>query len=91
MEIPYAPFGTEPTTTGAGKTIEIELATSTIRDYDSVIMSCLNGGESVSKALKLAGDDERTHIFEISALDIDRFKLKVGKMGTYRFRCADAL
>ena len=91
VEIPYAPFATEPTTTGAGKTIEIELATSTIRDYDSIIMSCLNGGESVSKAIKLAGDDERTHIFEISAMDIDRFKLKVGKMGTYRFKCANAL
>lgn len=49
LTIPYQLFGSDFRTTG--KTIEIEMATRDVRDYDAVILSCLNGG----RGLKLTG------------------------------------
>lgn len=42
VTIPYMPFEKDFRTTG--KTIEIEFATSSVLDYDAVIMSCMSGG-----------------------------------------------
>ena len=46
VTIPYKIFETDFRNTG--KTIEIEFATSTVLNYDSVILSCLSGGRGLS-------------------------------------------
>ena len=42
MEIPFQPFATDKRTTGY--TIEIEMATHNVKDYDSVVLSCMDEG-----------------------------------------------
>ena len=42
MEIPFKPFATDKRTTGY--TIEIEMATHNVKDYDSVVLSCVDQG-----------------------------------------------
>lgn len=42
MAIPFRPFATDARATGY--TIEAEFATRDVRDYDSVVLSCMNGG-----------------------------------------------
>lgn len=42
MEIPFKPFATDKRTTGY--TIEIEMATHNVKDYDSVVLSCMDEG-----------------------------------------------
>ena len=42
MTIPYQPFATDKRTTGY--TVEIEMATHNVRDYDSVVISCVDDG-----------------------------------------------
>jgi len=46
VEIPYKPFASDFRATG--KTIELEFATSSIMNYDAVIMSCMSGGRGFS-------------------------------------------
>lgn len=46
VSIPYKPFATDFRSTG--KTLEFEFATRDIMNYDSVVLSCLNGGRGVS-------------------------------------------
>lgn len=45
VTIPYKIFATDCRTTG--KTIEIEFATRTVMNYDSVILSCMSGGRGI--------------------------------------------
>ena len=45
MTIPYQPFATDKRT--AGYTIEIEMATHNVKDYDSVVLSCVNEGRGL--------------------------------------------
>lgn len=52
LTIPYQIFGSDFRTTG--KTIEIELATRDVRDYDAVILSCLSGGRGLKMTGQLA-------------------------------------
>ena len=42
MTIPFMPFATDARETGY--TIEVEMATRDVRDYESIVFSCLNGG-----------------------------------------------
>ena len=46
LTIPYQPFAQDFRT--GGKTIEIEFATDSVMDYDSVILSCMSGGRGLS-------------------------------------------
>ena len=45
VTIPYKPFANDFRATG--KTIEIEFATRDVRDYDSVVLSCMSGGRGM--------------------------------------------
>ena len=45
MVIPYQPFATDKRTTGY--TIEIEMATHNVKDYDSVVLSCVHEGRGL--------------------------------------------
>lgn len=45
MVIPYQPFATDKRT--AGYTIEIEMATHNVKDYDSVVLSCVHEGRGL--------------------------------------------
>jgi tetrahydromethanopterin S-methyltransferase subunit B len=42
MDIGYTPFATD--VEGSGYTIEIEMATHNVRDFDSIVISCMDGG-----------------------------------------------
>ena len=57
MTIPLKPFETDVRETGY--TIEVEMATRDVRDYESVVLSCLNGGRGVqikSQQARLASE-----------------------------------
>ena len=45
MIIPYQPFATDKRTTGYS--IEIEMATHNVKDYDSVVLSCVHDGRGL--------------------------------------------
>ena len=45
MVIPYQPFATDKRT--AGYTIEIEMATNNVQDYDSIVLSCVHEGRGL--------------------------------------------
>ena len=45
MIIPYQPFATDKR--AAGYTIEIEMATHNVKDYDSVVLSCVHEGRGL--------------------------------------------
>lgn len=42
MTIPFKPFMSDARATGL--TIEVEMATRDVRDYESIVLSCMNGG-----------------------------------------------
>ena len=46
VTIPYKPF--EVDFRSSGKTFEFEFATSAVRDYDAVLMSCMSDGRGIS-------------------------------------------
>jgi len=71
VEIPYKPFAKDFTQTG--KTFEFEIATSDVKAYDSIIISCLLGGDTLTKAVWLVGEDDRTKRFEIDILNENKF------------------
>lgn len=50
--IPFKPFEKDFRT--SGKTIEVEFATSSVLDYDAVILSCMNGGRGIELTAKKA-------------------------------------
>lgn len=45
MVIPYQPFATDKRTTGY--TIELEMATHNVKDYDSIVLSCVHEGRGL--------------------------------------------
>lgn len=53
MYIPFMPFATDARE--SGYTIEAEFATRDVRDYDSVVLSCLSGGRGFRIASQEAG------------------------------------
>ena len=52
MTIPYHVFATDKRDNGV--TIEVEMATHNVRDYDSIVMSCLSGGRGFQIASQYA-------------------------------------
>lgn len=52
MYLPFNLFATDHRDNGV--TIEVEMATSNVRDYDSVVMSCLSGGRGFKIASQYA-------------------------------------
>lgn len=57
MNIPFTPFAVDARETGYA--IEVELATRNVRDYDSVVISCMSGGrgfEIASQRTSLASE-----------------------------------
>ena len=52
MTLPFKLFANDCRTNGA--TVEVEMATNNVRDYDSVVMSCLSGGRGFKIASQYA-------------------------------------
>ncbi|WP_300685438.1 DUF6273 domain-containing protein [Acutalibacter sp. 1XD8-36] len=52
MRLPYNIFGSDART--AGLTVELEMATHNVRDYDTVVLSCLSGGRGLRVASQFA-------------------------------------
>lgn len=52
MTIPFSFFAADKR--DAGATIEVEMATHNVRDYDSVVISCLSGGRGIKIASQYA-------------------------------------
>lgn len=52
MTIPFAPFASDARDSGV--TIEVEMATHNVRDYDTVVFSCLSGGRGFYLASQYA-------------------------------------
>ena len=52
MTIPFKPF--EADARSSGMTVEVEMATHNVRDYDTVVMSCLSGGRGFKIASQYA-------------------------------------
>lgn len=69
----------------SGKTFEFEIATRDVKNYDAVILSCLLGGDDVTKAVWYAGEDTRTKKFDIDTIDKEKFIAKVGVKDKYLF------
>ena len=53
MFIPFYPFATDARV--GGFTVEVEIATRDVRDYESVVLSCLNSGRGFRIASQQAG------------------------------------
>lgn len=81
--IPYKPFSSNFTNTG--KTFEFEIATRDVKAYDSVIISCLLGGDTISRMTWLVGEDDRIKRFEAASVNEEKFKAKVVEYGQYVF------
>lgn len=61
MTIPFTLFNTDKRTNGV--TVEVEMATHNVRDYDSIVMSCLSGGRGFQIASQYAQmNSEQTQI-----------------------------
>lgn len=61
VTIPFSMFATDHRTNGA--TVEVEMSTNNVRDYDSVVMSCLSGGRGFKIASQYAQlNSEQTEI-----------------------------
>lgn len=52
MTIPFTLFSTDKRANGA--TVEVEMATHNVRDYDSIVMKCLSGGRGFQIASQYA-------------------------------------
>lgn len=52
MTIPFKPFAADARTTGL--TVEVEMSTHNVRDYDTVVLSCLSGGRGFKIASQYA-------------------------------------
>lgn len=84
VEIPYKPF--EDEFNRSGKTIELEIATSTVRNYESKIISCLdkNYNDSFDIDETIMEVNHRKWGFK-TTLTSGKFKEKVGVTGSYIF------
>jgi hypothetical protein len=61
MTIPFKLFATDKRDNGM--TVEVEMATQNVRDYDSIVMSCLSGGRGLQIASQYAQlNSEQTEI-----------------------------
>lgn len=71
VKIPYQPFYKDLQQTG--KTIEIEFATTDVKKYESRILECLTGGDSLTYSVSLAGEDDRAKYFTVTSVDSEKF------------------
>lgn len=84
VDIPYQPFAKD--LQQAGKTIEIEFATTDVKKYESRILECLTGGDSLTYNYTYAGEDDRPKIFVVNDVDSNTFISKIKEThGTYIF------
>ena len=84
--IEYKPFETDFTATG--KTFEFEIATSDVKEYETRIMECLDGADSITYSQGYAGEDTRRNKFIVKGVDSEKFITKVLNVkGTYIFVC----
>lgn len=84
VTIPYQPFAKD--LQQSGKTIEIEFATTDVKKYESRILECLTGGDSLTYHYTYAGEDDRPKIFIVTDVDSSKFIAKVKEThGTYIF------
>lgn len=61
MTIPFEPFASDAR--DSGLTIEVEMATHNVRDYDTVVFSCLSGGRGFTLASQYARlDSEQSSV-----------------------------
>ncbi len=75
VTIPYQPFSKD--LQQAGKTIEIEFATTDVKKYESRILECLTGGDSLTYNTTYAGEDDRPKIFTVTDVDSTKFIAKI--------------
>jgi len=84
VEIDYKPFEKDCTVTG--KTFEFEIATRDIKDFESRIIECLDGTDSITYSQGYAGEDTRQLRFIVANVDNEKFAAKVtGVHGNYLF------
>lgn len=84
VQIPFKPF--EEDCKERGKTIELEIATSAIRNYESIIISCLDKQQSdfYTYSTTFVDADTRKKEFDV-ALDNDKISQKITTIGTHIF------
>ena len=84
VNIPYQPFAKD--LQQAGKTIEIEFSTTDVKKYESRILECLTGGDSLTYNTTYAGEDDRPKIFTVTDVDSVKFVSKIKEVhGVYIF------
>lgn len=82
VTIPFQPFATDAK--ALGKTIELEFATSSVRNYESIIIQCLDRADAVKASVWNAGGEERQNKIDATA-SMAAFVAAVGTPGTYEF------
>lgn len=76
MVIPYQPFATDKRT--AGYTIEIEMATHNVKDYDSVVLSCVHEGRGlVVKSQSLIFKSEQSEEIVMMFKEDERVRITI--------------
>lgn len=76
MTIPYQPFATDKR--NAGYTIEIEMATHNVKDYDSVVLSCVHEGRGlVVKSQSLVFKSEQSEEIVMMFKEDERVRITI--------------
>lgn len=73
MTIPYQLFSTDRRDSGV--TIEVEMSTHNVRDYDSIVMSCLSGGRGFKIASQYAQFSSEQSSLSMQFKEDDRVRL----------------
>lgn len=76
MTIPFQPFATDKRTTGY--TIEVEMATHNVKDYDATVISCVHEGRGfVVKAQSLVFKSEQSEEIVTMFKDDERVRITI--------------
>lgn len=73
MTIPYQLFSTDRRDSGV--TVEVEMSTHNVRDYDSIVMSCLSGGRGFKIASQYAQFSSEQSSITMQFKEDDRVRL----------------
>ena len=73
MTIPYQLFSSDRR--DSGLTIEVEMSTNNVRDYDSVVLSCLSGGRGFKVASQYAQFSSEQSSISMQFKEEDRVRL----------------
>ena len=73
MTIPYQLFASDRR--DSGLTVEVEMATNNVRDYDSVVLSCLSGGRGFKVASQYAQLSSEQSSISMQFKEDDRVRL----------------